>query len=259
MRIKFSICVAFAAAAANAAPAVAGTCEVKSGAKAAALVELYTSEGCSSCPPADQQMRQIGAAAGPGALVVPLSLHVDYWDYIGWKDPFAQAGFAARQARLAQRNGQGVVYTPQFFVDGAELGGWRTRLGMEIHRANARPARADIELRTAIAAGGKLVVDAQAATRSPGASANLYLAVTESGLSTKVARGENAGATLDHDHVVREWIGPLPLQDGSARTRREIALPAAWDPAHLVVIGFVEDAKTATVLQAVSTGSCTAS
>ena len=260
MKIGFSYCIAFAAATSTALPMGAfAACDVKSGPQSAALVELYTSEGCSSCPPADQQLRQIRAAAGPGADVVPLSLHVDYWDYIGWKDPFAKAGFAARQAELAARNGQGIVYTPQFFVDGAELGGWRGRLGTEIRRANARPARADIEVKTALTASRTLVVEAKATARSPGAAANLYLAVTESGLSTHVARGENAGATLDHDHVVREWIGPLPLQNGSAGTRQEIALPAAWNTAHLVVVAFVEDAKTAAVLQTVSTRSCSAS
>src|SRR5229473_3943230 len=89
-------------------------CDVKSGPKAAALVELYTSEGCSSCPPADRQLSRLREALDPTAVVVPLSLHVDYWDYIGWKDPFARGEFAKRQTWLAHANQQGFVYTPHF-------------------------------------------------------------------------------------------------------------------------------------------------
>ncbi len=99
-------------------------------------------------------------------------------------------------------------------------------------------------------------MDVEATTRAGVAPAALYLAVTESGLESKVTRGENAGATLAHDHVVREWIGPLRLADGALRTQREIAIPATWNVARLNVVGFVENEKTGDVLQAVSTGTC---
>ena len=234
-------------------------CSVKSGPATAALVELYTSEGCSSCPPADAQLRGIRDALGPSATVVPLALHVDYWDYIGWKDRFSQPAFGVRQRWLVQVNRENVVYTPHFFVGGVEVGAWRGQLPGEVRDRNARPARADIAVKASVAADGKLVVEADAATKGGKPAAALYLAVTESGLETKVPRGENAGATLAHDYVVREWIGPLPLADGAVHARREIALPAAWNRARLDVVGFVENEATGDVLQAVSAGRCAAS
>ena len=251
------IVLALIAIMAVASPATsAPTCDVRSGATTAALVELYTSEGCSSCPPADQRLRQIRTAVGPDAVVVPLALHVDYWDSIGWKDPFAKPAFRARQNWLVHLNQHGVVYTPHFFVGGAELGSWQGRLGDAVGRQNARPARADIHLKANITAGSTLVVDVEATARSGVAPAVLYLAVTESGLESKVTRGENAGATLAHDHVVREWIGPLRLIDGAVHMQREISIPSAWNAARLGVAGFVENEKTGDVLQAVSTGNC---
>jgi hypothetical protein len=91
-------------------------CDARSGPKTAALVELYTSEGCSSCPPADRQLSRLRQALDPAAKVVPLALHVGYWDYIGWKDPYAQAAFGERQNRLVHANQRRTVYTPQFFA-----------------------------------------------------------------------------------------------------------------------------------------------
>jgi hypothetical protein len=239
-------------------PATAlAACSVKSGPETAALVELYTSEGCSSCPPADAELRRIRDAVGPAVTVVPLALHVDYWDYIGWKDPFSQPAFGKRQSWLVEVNRESVVYTPHFFVSGVEVGSWRGRLPDQVRGQNARPARADIAVKAGVATDGKLVVEADA--KAGKAPAALYLAVTESGLLTKVPRGENAGVTLAHDYVVRLWIGPLPLANGTLHVRREIALPASWNRTRLDVVGFVENEATGDVLQAVSAGNCAAS
>ena len=257
MTSRIPIALALAAAVTAAGPATgAATCDVRSGATTAALVELYTSEGCSSCPPADAQLRSLRDAAGPNATLVPLALHVDYWDSIGWKDPFAQHAFSARQSWLVRLNQHGVVYTPHFFVGGIELGNWHGRLGEAVGRQNARPARADIHIMVSATTSNSLVLDVEANARSGAVPTVLYLAVTESGLESKVTRGENAGATLAHDHVVREWIGPLRLADGAIRAQREIALPATWNRSRLAVVGFVENEKTGEVLQAVSADSC---
>ena len=105
-----------------------GSCQVQSGPTTAALVELYTSEGCSSCPPADDTLRAIRHSAGPHAVVIPLALHVSYWDRIGWKDVFAQKTFDARQSSLVAAVGSKVVYTPQFFVNGREQRNWNMAL-----------------------------------------------------------------------------------------------------------------------------------
>ena len=228
-------------------------CELASGAKTAALVELYTSEGCSSCPPADRQMKRLREALDPGAQAVPLALHVGYWDYIGWKDPYAQPPFAERQEWLVHANGQRTLYTPQFFVNGTELRAARTSLREAVRRLNATRAAADIRLSAAMAANEVLQVNAQAT--GPAGSA-LYVALAESGLASKVARGENAGATLEHDHVVRQWIGPVRFAADGARVQRDIRLPAEWNRAHLELAAFVQDRNTGRVLQALG-GRCT--
>src|SRR5499427_4717203 len=100
-------------------PAAGAHCAAKSGEFTAALVELYTSEGCDSCPPADRWLSGLGGGSGPGR-VVPLSLHVDYWDYIGWKDPYAKREFSLRQRKLSQLQRMALVYTPQVVLQGQD-------------------------------------------------------------------------------------------------------------------------------------------
>ncbi|MGC2519651.1 MAG: DUF1223 domain-containing protein [Burkholderiales bacterium] len=234
-------------------------CDARSGPKTAALVELYTSEGCSSCPPADQQLSRLRQALDPAAEVVPLALHVGYWDYIGWKDRYAQAAFAERQSWLVRANQRKTVYTPQFFVSGTEHRSWQGALRDEVRQQNARPAAAAIHVQASIAPNGALALDAEATAQAGTDPAALYLALAESGLVSKVARGENSGATLAHDHVVREWIGPVRLSGGAARVQRDITLPAAWSRARLEVIAFVQDERTGSVLQAVSARQCAGS
>jgi hypothetical protein len=231
-------------------------CDATNGPKTAALVELYTSEGCSSCPPADQQLSRLRQALDPAAEVVPLALHVDYWDYIGWKDAYAQGAFGDRQSWLVRANQQKTVYTPQFFVGGAELRSWRSTLRDKVAQLNAQPAAAAIRIRADLAASGALALAAEATTQVAGDPAVLYLALAESGLASKVTRGENRNATLAHDHVVRAWIGPIRLAAGNARVQREIALPAAWNRARLEVVAFVQDERSGRVLQALGAQRC---
>lgn len=253
---KFAICSL--AAASWAAFPVAGlaACEARSGPNTAALIELYTSEGCSSCPPADREISRLRQVLDSAAEVVPLALHVGYWDYIGWKDPYAQSSFAERQSWLVHANQRRTIYTPQFFVGGAELRAWREKMRDAVRRVNAEPARAQITLHARPAASGALSISADAATQAGTDPAELYLALAESGLVSKVTRGENAGTTLAHDHVVREWIGPIPLAGGAARVQREIALPAAWNRARLELVAFVQDERSGRVLQAVGAQQC---
>jgi hypothetical protein len=241
--------------------AAAQECRATSGAKRAALVELYTSEGCSSCPPADRQLARIGAArdgANADTAAVPLALHVDFWDYIGWKDPYAHPDFSRRQRMLVAANGGRASYTPHFFVNGQEIRD-RSRVEAAIRMHSARPAGADLELRALPDGSGRLQVSARVRSVRPeraGGSPVLYVAVTESGLANRIQAGENRGAMLEHDHVVRHWFGPLPLEGGRGVFERAIA----WTPAQrrkgLAAIAFVQDAVSGEVLQALSTGPC---
>ncbi|HEY9147156.1 MAG TPA: DUF1223 domain-containing protein [Thiobacillus sp.] len=238
-------------------PASAGAaCDARSGPNTAALVELYTSEGCSSCPPADRQLSHLADSLDAAAEVVPLALHVGYWDRLGWTDRFAQDRFAQRQDWLVQANHQRTVYTPQFFVAGSEIQPGQRSLRDRVRAVNARPASAAIRLHTAISADGVLTLDAVATAPAGSDAAVLYLAVAENGLVTKVMAGENKDATLTHDHVVRAWLGPFRLNRGKAEIRREIRLPAAWQRNRLESVAFVQDERSGAVLQAVRAASC---
>jgi hypothetical protein len=252
----FTVGAVLAASSAALPVSVLADCEAQSGPNRAALVELYTSEGCSSCPPADQTLSHLKQALDPAVAVVPLALHVDYWDYLGWTDPFAQADFAMRQRWLADVSHRGVVYTPEFFVSGTELDSWQKDLRHEVLRVNACPAEAQIQIEASLDPKDELILSAQATARSSGDRRALYVAVAESGLLSQVTRGENGGATLAHDHVVRAWVGPVPLAGGTGRVHREIALPASWNRAQLEIVGFVEDGRSGRILQAVEAGPC---
>jgi hypothetical protein len=228
--------------------AAPSACRVGSPPQTQVLVELYTSQGCSSCPPADRWLSQLDLQATPG--LVPLALHVGYWDYIGWKDPYARREFNERQRWLANLSRNRTVYTPGVFVQAHETPRWYEAggIGAQVRAIGARPARARIELAAEPGAAGAVKIDAAAtlAPDTPGAEARLFVALTESGLDTKVKAGENRGATLRNDHVARAWSGPLAL--GSQTVT--LAAPGAAGSGRAVV-AFVQDLGSGEVLQAV--------
>ncbi len=217
-----------------------GALKISSGSETAPLVELYTSEGCSSCPPAE---RWLSSAKLPGAVV--LALHVDYWDSLGWPDRFAQPRFTARQQERADKQPSHSVYTPELFVAGREV---RDRGAIEeiLRRARATPARAQLTLALAPPDGSghrALTVEAHGPAR-----AALYVAVFENGLDVDVRAGENRGERLHHDFVARTFEGPIALDEkGAALLQRNIILPHTGG-----VAAFVEDRATGEVLQALA-------
>ena len=180
------------------AHAATETCTTTSKATVPTVIELYTSEGCNSCPPADQWLSQTVAKTRgvKDNNVIPLAFHVDYWDYIGWRDAFAQPSFSQRQSTLARSGGASGVYTPQVFVNGKDDRSWTHGGGL----ASATPASVKFNVTSqwqsdAVVLSGKFA-DTNAAIR-------LRYAVTENGLTTAVKAGENKGETLRHDAVVR--------------------------------------------------------
>ena len=240
-----------------AAPAIgAGSCEVRSGLQTAALIELYTSEGCSSCPPADEALGKLPELLGPGAEGFGLALHVDYWDYIGWRDPWAQQIFSERHRRLVFANHHDIVYTPHFFVSGIELAPGRSALRDEVRELNARPAQAQIQLSAGRASAGRLTLDASAQSDAKVGSPALYVVVAENGLVSNVRRGENAGRTLKHEHVVRTWIGPIALRNGTVAVHRELSLPDGDNGRRWELTAFVQDERTGKVVQAIALQPC---
>jgi len=250
------IYTALVAAAITSGGALAQQCSVVSGSQRNALVELYTSEGCSSCPPADKQLSLVGAPANTS--VVALALHVNFWDYIGWKDPFARAEFTERQRMLIAVNGSRTLFTPHFFVNGQEVRD-RSQVASVIRTQASRPAGAGIRLLAMRNAEGTIAITARvegARGTSAGAPLVLYAAVTESALVSRVKSGENGGATLSHDHVVRHWLGPVPLKAGATSLTQEVALTPDQKTKGVTVAAFVQDSRTGEVLQAASTGRC---
>jgi hypothetical protein len=251
---------AFVAFAGGMDRALAESCSAVSGPQTAALVELYTSEGCDSCPPADRWLRTIAPVSIKAGRVVPIALHVDYWDYIGWKDPFAKPIFTARQRELARLGRSSVIYTPQVMLGARDYRTWSTpsRFDADVKRINETPAKARITLSLERAGSGVLTVhgDAEVPNASDRADAALYVTLVESGLTSQVRAGENKGVTLAHDHVVREWWGPLVLAgEGRAELTRTYPRSETKSSA-LGLAAFVQDQRSGSILQAVALANC---
>jgi len=177
----------------------ASTCNAKSAAVSAPVVELYTSEGCNSCPPADRWLSSLKGRSD----VVALAYHVDYWDRLGWKDRFASPAFTQRQAQQLGVNGARFAYTPQVVIDGQDTHDWGRSRFTAGHGA-AAPVQIELMRGAAEVVSARVSVVGAAPPRLAA-----YWAVTESGHRTVVKAGENDGATLQHDFVVREFE-PVP-------------------------------------------------
>jgi hypothetical protein len=237
--------------AANAAPGPAPVCHTATGAQRVALVEPYTSEGCSSCPPADRWFAQLAATADPQRLSL-LAFHVDYWDDIGWPDRFGSGAFSDRQRDRVAHAGDRSVYTPQVMV-GQRVGfPWGTPAAPAALRAiNAQSSPFALELGAMPAANGfDVALKASAVAGGAQPNGQLYLALYENGLSTQVKAGENNGVLLHHERVVRQLLGPYPLAGAWARSLR-VAPPRGARGDRLGLTAFVQSARGDT-LQALS-------
>jgi hypothetical protein len=215
------------------------------------VVELYTSEGCNSCPPADRWLSTLRGRPE----VISLAFHVDYWDYIGWKDRFASAAFSERQRSRARTAGASFVYTPQVIADDADFSAWRrggalprphaAEAGVRVRLESAPPAAAGIEARLSAS------LDVGAARQ-----AVAWIALLEDGLASEVKAGENRGERLAHDAVVRRWLGPFAFDAaGRLEVSRTVALgDVAAGRASLVAI--VEREPGGRMLQALRLPLC---
>jgi len=251
-----AIAFAFTYAARAADPA----CSTHSGPHTTALVELYTSEGCDSCPAADHWLSSLFAQGFRPDQVVPLALHVDYWDYIGWKDPFAKGEFSVRQRKLAQMKRPVIVYTPQVLLQGQDFRRWSGgEFSEQVMRINSRPVRARIALAIRAVAPDAIHAELSATLIDSGEKKNavVYLAAYENKLASDVRAGENRGKRLEHDFVVREWIGPIAFGESvKLEERRALPLLPGKNPRHLGVAAFVQNRATSEVLQALMLPVC---
>ncbi len=239
-------------------PALAAAeCRVASGPGTAALVELYTSEGCSSCPPADHWLSALAAHRDP--RVVPIAFHVQYWDSLGWKDRFGDPRFTRRQEFEGRTSGARFIYTPQVVLAGRDFPDWHS--GSDFARAldavNHRHARATIEIASHAGPAASIAgtVSATLAPNMSPANLELVVAVTQDGLASRVTAGENRGEHLSHDFVTR-GLASSPV--GAGRTSREFsfAIPTENDAARTSVTAFVQDTKTGEVIQALAAPPC---
>lgn len=215
-----------------------------------AVVELFTSEGCSSCPSADKALAALHARTSKdGEHVYTLSFHVDYWDNLGWRDPFASAAFTQRQHEYARSFRSANVYTPQAIVNGtAEFVGSDTgRLDSEVSKALKKPAPASITLsQEPWVPGTPLKVSATVANAPAGSV--LCAAVCEDGLVSDVKRGENGGRKLAHDGVVRAFT--VSNLSGDGKVSLALTPPKDVNPAKASIILYVQDSASRGVLGA---------
>jgi len=221
------------------------------------VAELFTSEGCSSCPPADALLQRISARS-PVADVEILGLeeHVDYWDNLGWRDPFSSASFTRRQNDYESRVFHlGEIYTPELVVDGsfAAVGSDGGAIRDAVAKAAARPA-ANVQV-TAREMDGRahveVAVDASAAIERR-KNADIVAALVEDGLTTTVERGENHGRTLPHFAVARSLgtIGALPSSAATGAAIADLPLAPGWQPSRLRVVVFVQEKDSRRILGA---------
>lgn len=193
-----------------------------SGQRQTVLIELYTSEGCNSCPPADRWFSKLKTDSGLWTNFVPIAFHVDYWDYIGWKDRFAKPAWSARQRELVAEGGARTVYTPGVFVDGHAWLGWRG--GSPGAGSNGRVGRLSVRI------DGHDAVVRFDARDSDVSEPVVHIALLGMGLSSEVTAGENRGKTLHHDFVVL-GTGSTPLSRGGGAFSGTVELPAPGETA----------------------------
>ena len=201
-----------------------------SGVQQVPLIELYTSEGCSSCPPADRWLSGLTKDQGLWKSFVPVAFHVDYWDYIGWPDRFAKKQYSQRQRRYASEHGERTVYTPGVRKAGQEWRSWRA-----FGKPNLRNAKQVGDLSLAVKPNGDFQAKFNGQDFARGVVKQLNIALLGMGLSSEVTRGENRGKELKHDFVVLNlssyssitgavWRGTIP----KPREKASSYAVAAW-------------------------------
>jgi hypothetical protein len=229
----------------------AAECSAVSAAHRVPLLELYTSEGCDSCPPADRWVSSLPAHGYGTDRLVVLAFHVDYWDRFGWPDRFSQGRFSERQRVLNNRIGSRVVYTPQIILNGRD---YRSRsdsdLAQRTDAINRAPATAALSLTLTTAASQ--VTASGKWSGGNAADAEGWLALYENNLESDVRAGENRNRRLHHDFVVRDIVGPLR----AGTFLHAFKIDPAWKRSDLSVAAFVQDPRSADVLQALALKAC---
>lgn len=220
------------------------------------VVELFTSEGCSSCPPADALLeRLVTTSQAAGVQVIALGQHVDYWDRLGWKDRFSSAALTNRQQGYGTRFNNDSIYTPQMVVDGrAEFVGSDAAAAKKAIDAAAAARHGSVRIALAPVSSDRIAVSVSVADLPPiskGDHADVIVAVTEDGLRSQVKSGENRGRTLAHAAVVRYMVTAGSVSgEEAAPARAEVAFGGDWQRDNLKVVAFVQERRGRTILGA---------
>lgn len=207
------------------------------------LVELFTSQGCSSCPPADELLRRIERDPSLGGRAIALAYHVDYWDHLGWRDPFSSRAWSQRQYDYVRAMRLDSAYTPQVVINGSRqmVGSSSLQIYRAIEEESKRAPEGSVSVRID---GSDLVVRASA----PRGGIDVMVAVYEDGASTNVLHGENSGRTIANDSIVRQLVRVATL-DGKGVVEERVKLPLG---PRLGAVAFLQDVKTRRVLAAAS-------
>lgn len=220
-----------------------------------AVLELFTSEGCGRCPPAEQWIKQLPEIGIDDQRLIVLAFHVDYLDeQKGWVDAFARPEFTARQRQLARLNLFQTIFTPEFVLSGEVVHNWRQHLEDVVLFVNDLQPEADISLQVEHdSQTQQLLIDTHVRVEGEHnqAHSSLYLAVKENNLHSHVTAGDNAGRHFNHQNVVRRWLGPYPL-DREMLISTEVPVEDDWQLDQLTVVAVVQNLSDAFVLQAVA-------
>jgi len=207
------------------------------------LVELFTSEGCSSCPPADALLEKLDREQPiAGAQIIVLSEHVDYWNHDGWTDPFSSATFTARQVDYVRRFGRDEPYTPQMVVDGdAEFNGSDAQKAGSAIRHAIREPKMGIRIRPAVSGDAAVTIEVDPLPEGMNHKANVYVAHSAGSGTSDVQRGENRGRTLHHVSIVRD-IQRVGSIGGHEMFKKQVPIRAGNGPGGSRLIAFVQEA-----------------
>jgi hypothetical protein len=230
------------------------------GEKTPVMVELFTSEGCSSCPPADVLLLQLeDRQPVAGAEIIALSEHVDYWNRLGWTDPYSSALFSQRQSEYAKAFGLDDIYTPQMVVDGtAQLVGNNPKKALEVITKAVNTPKARVTIVPSVNTQAKEAAVTISVEKLPqlkaGDKAEVMLAVTESHLHSSVLRGENSGRKLAHTAVVRKLksIGKMDSSNQRFSATQTVTMEKGWKPENIKVVAFVQERGSRRILGAAS-------
>jgi hypothetical protein len=219
------------------------------------LVELFTSEGCSTCPPADLMLEQLDKQPIPGAQLIVLSEHVDYWDHDGWRDPYSSSSFTERQNEYVRAFGLKTAYTPQIFIDGSS----------ELHLNDPQQAKQVFQKSLSAAKIGVRIVSLTFENAAPTLvrgrievdensekhKADVYIVIALDHVESEVLRGENGGKHLTHVAVVQEIKKIAKVDKGKSLAEQfELKLKPNTDPANVRIVAFVQESGPGRVLGA---------